>query len=139
MRRGGAILARCARPWARYTQPRATRERPPAMPPARKKATARGLATRRRRMSAVDRSVQMRGGPGMRQVHLAQEPHLDFFVQKTNCGAVHFGVTASMQRGGLAAALRAAWASPVDNPNTTPAQTTLNASARTIMVIPPAG
>jgi len=57
---------------------------------------------------------------------------LFFLAQKKNCGGVHFGTTASMQRGGPLAALRAAWASPGEMPNNMAPHRTLNVKARNI-------
>jgi hypothetical protein len=57
---------------------------------------------------------------------------LDFFSQKENCGALHAGTTASMQRGGFAAFLLAASAPLEETPNKTAPQITLKAIARSI-------
>jgi hypothetical protein len=57
---------------------------------------------------------------------------LDFLAQKKNCGGVHFGTTASRQRG-APLALRAAWASPSEIPKNTAPHRMLNVKARSII------
>jgi hypothetical protein len=70
-------------------------------------------------------------GLGLRHTHLAQEPHFDFLSQKKNCGAVHLGTIASMQRGGPFAAFLAACAlSPDETPKNTAPHNTPNVNPR---------